>query len=96
MEMKVALIDLSAGSTEFVNVPKVLLSKYIGGSGLATYFLFQYGSPQADPLSPENPLIFMNGPYQGTGIPTSGRHQVVSKSPLTGIFGESDCGGTFG
>ena len=96
MEMKVALIDLSAGSTEIVNVPKELLRKYIGGSGLATYFLFQYGSPQADPLSPENPLIFMNGPYQGTGIPTSGRHQVVSKSPLTGIFGESDCGGTFG
>ena len=38
----------------------------------------------------------MNGPFQGTGIPTSGRHQVISKSPLTGAFGESDCGGTFG
>ena len=62
MEMKVALIDLSAGSTEIVNVPKELLRKYIGGSGLATYFLFQYGSPQADPLSPENCFKIMNIP----------------------------------
>ena len=96
MEMKVALVHLASGTSEDLLLPGEVVRKYIGGSGLGTYLLFRYGSPAADPLSPDNPLIFMNGPFQGTGIPTSGRHQVISKSPLTGAFGESDCGGTFG
>lgn len=96
MEFKIALVDLTERKITDQTIPEDLLRKYIGGSGLGTYLLFLHGVPAADPLSPENPLIFMNGPFQGTGIPTSGRHQVVSKSPLTGAFGESDCGGFFG
>ncbi|MGI6253026.1 MAG: aldehyde ferredoxin oxidoreductase family protein [Aminivibrio sp.] len=96
MEMKVGLVDLTSRTSEDLTVSDDLLRKYIGGSGLGVYFLFKYGSPKADPLSPENPLIFMNGPFQGTGIPTSGRHQILGKSPLTDAFGESDSGGTFG
>jgi len=96
MEMNIALIDLTKSTTEILPAGDELLRKYLGGSGLGTYFLFKYGSPLFDALAPENPLIFMNGPFQGTGIPTSGRHQVVSKSPLTDMFGESDCGGAFG
>jgi aldehyde:ferredoxin oxidoreductase len=38
----------------------------------------------------------MTGPFTGTAVPLSGRHAVVSRSPLTGIFGESDVGGTWG
>lgn len=96
MEMKVALVNLTSRTAEDLIVPGTVVRKYIGGSGLGAYLLFRYGSPAAEPLSPDNPLIFMNGPFQGTGIPTSGRHQVISKSPLTGAFGESDCGGNFG
>jgi aldehyde:ferredoxin oxidoreductase len=51
---------------------------------------------RTNPLGPENPLIFMTGPFTGTSVPLSGRHAVVSQSPLTGIFGESDVGGTWG
>ncbi len=96
MEMKVALVHLTSRTAEDLTVPESVVRKFIGGSGLGTYLLFRYGSPAGDPLSPDNPLIFMNGPFQGTGIPTSGRHQVISKSPLTDAFGESDCGGAFG
>ena len=38
----------------------------------------------------------MTGPLCGTRSITSGRHQIVSLSPLTGLFGESDSGGTWG
>ena len=38
----------------------------------------------------------MTGPFAGTNIPTSGRHAVVTKSPLTGIWTESDVGGSWG
>jgi aldehyde:ferredoxin oxidoreductase len=96
MEMKIALVDLTSSETDIISIKDDMLRKYLGGSGLGTYLLFKYGSPKSEALSPENPLIFLNGPFQGTGIPTSGRHQVIAKSPLTDMFGESDCGGHFG
>jgi len=37
----------------------------------------------------------MTGPFTGTGVPTSGRHHLVSRSPLTGFFGESNVGGSW-
>jgi len=52
--------------------------------------------PETDPLGPENVLIFMTGPFAATGIPTSGRHSVTTKSPPTGLFGESDIGRIWG
>jgi len=38
----------------------------------------------------------MTGPVTATKVPLSCRHEVVAKSPLTGIYGESDSGGTWG
>jgi aldehyde:ferredoxin oxidoreductase len=38
----------------------------------------------------------MTGPFAATPVITSGRHAVVTKSPLTGVFGEADSGGTWG
>jgi aldehyde:ferredoxin oxidoreductase len=51
---------------------------------------------KTNPLGPENVLIFMTGPFTGTRVPLSGRHELVAKSPLTGIYGESDVGGRWG
>jgi len=70
--------------------------KYIGGTGLATRYLFDRISPSTRPEDPENPLIFMTGPLCGTPSITSGRHQVVALSPLTGLYSESDAGGYWG
>ena len=53
-------------------------------------------SPNIDPLSDENILIFATGPVTGTIVPLSGRHVVVSKSPLTGTIFDSSAGGFFG
>ncbi|MDD2207228.1 MAG: aldehyde ferredoxin oxidoreductase family protein [Aminobacterium sp.] len=96
MKMQMVHVNLSSKAIETFSVEESIARRYIGGSGLGTYFFFKYSQPEVEPLSPENSLIFMNGPFQGTGIPTSGRHQIISKSPLTGAFGESDAGGTFG
>ena len=52
-------------------------------------------SPQIDPLSPENALIFLTGPLTGTVL-TSGRYQVISRSPLTNTICDSSSGGIFG
>ncbi|MBC7241379.1 MAG: aldehyde ferredoxin oxidoreductase [Anaerolineae bacterium] len=49
--------------------------------------------PGTDPLGPENPLIFTNGPFAGWPISSAGRLSVGGKSPLTGGIKESNAGG---
>ena len=39
--------------------------------------------PGVDPLSPDNPLIFMPGPFSGLPVPAASRTCVVTKSPMT-------------
>ena len=74
------------------DVTKLLL----GGKGLGAYYLYKESVPHADPLSPENPFIFVVGPLTGTSAPTSGRFGIVTKSPATHTFLDSYCGGFFG
>jgi aldehyde:ferredoxin oxidoreductase len=93
---RIAVVDLTAKRSRVMSFDEDFARKYIGGSGMGTYLLLTFCTPAVKPLSPANPLIFMTGPFMGTGIPTSGRHQVLTKSPLTGIFLESDAGGSFG
>ncbi|MCP4714468.1 MAG: aldehyde ferredoxin oxidoreductase, partial [Deltaproteobacteria bacterium] len=52
-------------------------------------------NPNVDPLAPENPIIFGCGPLVGTPFPCASRFTVTSKSPLTGIFGDTNAGGFF-
>lgn len=69
---------------------------FLGGSGLATKYLFDELKPGVDPLGPENKLIIMTGPLTGTISPSSGRFSAVTKSPLTGFWGSSNSGGHWG
>lgn len=93
---KVLRINLDDGSVREQSPDQDLYRKYIGGSGIGARFLYDMTDGDTDPLGPENPLIFMTGPFAGTTVPTSGRHQIIAKSPLTGIYGEGDAGGTWG
>lgn len=69
---------------------------FLGGSGLATKYLFDEVPKGADPLGPDNALIFMTGPLTGTESPSAGRYCVVTKSPLTGFWAEANSGGNWG
>jgi len=93
---KVLRVDLSRKKVEELTFNEEACRKFIGGSGLGAKILYDETKADTDPFSPENPLIFMAGPTANTQVPTSGRHAVVSRSPLTGVFGESDVGGTWG
>jgi len=93
---QVLRVDLTTGKITTQVFREEDLRKYIGGSGLGTKILFDETDQFTDPLGPENRLIFMTGPIVGTKAVNSGRYHVVTKSPLTGIFGEADSGGTFG
>jgi aldehyde:ferredoxin oxidoreductase len=72
------------------------VADFIGGSGLAVRLLWDRVTPQTDPLGPDNPLLFLTGPLTGTGGPSTGRFTVCARSPKTGLWGESNCGGYWG
>ncbi|HXZ36165.1 MAG TPA: aldehyde ferredoxin oxidoreductase N-terminal domain-containing protein, partial [Thermodesulfobacteriota bacterium] len=93
---KILRVDLTKGRAEAETLDENLAKKFIGGTGLATKILYDETGPETDPLGPKNRLIFMTGPFAATPVITSGRHHMVTKSPLTGAYTESDTGGTWG
>lgn len=89
-------VDLTKQTWESFSVNPDLYRAFLGGRGLGVKLYTDMVDPSIDPLSPENPLIFLTGPLTGTSISTAGRYQVVSKSPLTGTIADSSSGGSFG
>lgn len=69
---------------------------YFGGRGLIAYYLYREVPGKADPLGPENKLIFAGGPLTGLPLAGSGRNSVGAKSPLTGAYGDAEAGGFWG
>jgi aldehyde:ferredoxin oxidoreductase len=69
---------------------------FVGGNGLGVRVLYEKMKAGVDALGPENIIGFVTGCLTGTLAPGSGRHMLVSKSPLTGTWAESNSGGTFG
>ena len=89
-------INLSNHAIRIEDLDEKKAKLFIGGSGLGAKYLFDETDGSTQPLGEANVLIFSTGPFTGTGIPCSDRVGIVAKSPLTGIFAESDIGGTFG
>ena len=93
---KILRINLSTDKTSEENLNEKEAEKFIGGKGLGAHLLFRNMNPESDPLSPDNPLILCTGPLTGTSAPTSGRWCIVTKSPSTSLFLDSQVGGYFG
>lgn len=89
-------VDLTGGRCSSFTVDGEELRKFIGGSALGAKIYLDGFPLEAEPLEPDSPLMVMTGPMVGSGFPGSSRFAVCAKSPLTGIWGESACGGTFG
>ena len=93
---KIVTVDLTHGKITEKPSDSNILRSFIGGRGLGVKLYYDSVSPDIDPLSPGNPLIFATGPLTGTAAPMSGRHAMVTKSPLTGTIFSSSAGGHFG
>lgn len=93
---KVLRINLYKNLIIEEEIPVHLLEQFLAGAGLATHYLFKEVPKGADPLGPENELIAMTGPLTGTIAPSTGRYNWVFKSPLTGIWAQSNSGGFWG
>ncbi|MBC2715162.1 MAG: aldehyde ferredoxin oxidoreductase family protein [Desulfobacteraceae bacterium] len=93
---KILRVDLSESSISEETLSEDMCKMFLGGSGMATKYLFDEVPKGADPLGTDNELIFMTGPLTGTIAPSSGRFSVVAKSPLTGLWGHANSGGFWG
>jgi len=88
-------VNLSKKRVSRERIEEPELKKFLGGRGLAIKILFDELKPKIDPLGPENKLVYAAGPLAATGFPLNSRWLVAGKSPLTGIWGEATCGGSF-
>jgi aldehyde:ferredoxin oxidoreductase len=87
-------VDLTNGKIEEEELPDSIVEKFVGGKGLATYLMYKEVKPGIDPFSPENKLYVFGGPLAFI-YPTFTRTVVASKSPLTGLYCDSNAGGSF-
>jgi len=88
-------IDLDREEIKKEVTPRDLAERYLGGAGLAAYFLYRLVPPEMKPDSPQNWVILGTGPLNGTIMPCSGRLSATTLSPVTGIYADSNAGGDF-
>ena len=87
--------DLSLQQSYTIPLPDWLKKDFVGGKGFGAKLLYDLTPAGADPLGPDNVIMFMTGPLTATAAPAM-RACVVTQSPLTGIYLDSFFGGRFG
>ncbi len=93
---KILNVDLGVGSLEDEVLPDDVNRDFVGGYGVAARLLYERMEPGVDPMGPDNLLAFFGGPLTGSPSIEGNRWVVCCKSPLTGGWGDANCGGTFG
>ncbi len=92
---KMLNVNLTTGAITVERPDESLYRQYLGGYGIGARMLWDRVPKGADALGPDNMLGMFPGLL--TGTPLFGqRWQVVCKSPLTGGWGDANCGGDFG
>lgn len=90
------VVDMTTGKIEKQPLNEEYVRNYVGGRGLGARYLYDLLKPGTDPLSPDNVIIMMTGPFTGTGIYSCQKYEWISKSPLTNIYLCSNSGGKLG
>jgi len=85
-------IDMTDQTTRDTDINNTL-EEYIGGRGVGTKLVHDRAPFDADPLGPENRLVFSTGPMQTSNMSFTGRMNATAISPLTGGLLSSNAGG---
>jgi len=89
-------LDLTNHKHSIEPLKKKFIEDFVGGRGFGIKILFDEVPRGADPLSPNNKLIFTVGPLTGTKAQSASRWIAQFKSPLTNAYCRSVAGGYFG
>ncbi|UCE78386.1 MAG: aldehyde ferredoxin oxidoreductase family protein [Nitrospiraceae bacterium] len=89
-------VNLTEGRHTVEELNPALLETFLGGRGLGITVFSHEVSPETEPLSPENKLVFSSGPLVGTGAVTGASCNVITMSSLTGTIACAKMRGHFG
>jgi len=90
---KILRVNLTDGTITLEEPGAVYWRRYMGGWNVIADVLLKEVPPGADPLGPENVLVFAPGVLTGLAISGASRNAVGAKSPTTGGFGAAEVGG---
>ncbi len=92
---KILHVDLTEEELTVEEPEEKFYRKYMGGSALALYYILNKMPARADPLGPENVLVFALSVITGAAISGQSRLTIAAKSPRSGAIGDSQSGGYF-
>ena len=93
---KILRVDLSKRKFDVDGHDELFYRRYLGGRGIAAYYLLKELKRGIDPLGPDNLLIFASSVVSGAPLPGASRYTVAAKSPLTNGYAETEAGGFWG
>ncbi|MEM2464004.1 MAG: aldehyde ferredoxin oxidoreductase N-terminal domain-containing protein [Candidatus Bathyarchaeia archaeon] len=86
---KILRVNLSNKEFCVEDLDFFLARNLLGCLGIASKIMLEEVDPSVDPFSPKNKLILLTGVLTGSIAPAACKSIVVSRSPLTSIWGES-------
>ncbi len=89
-------VDLTTGEQRIETIAEEDVRRFYLGSGYAALLMHREMDPDTPPLDPRSPIYIFNGLMSGTFAPTGCRSSWCGRSPLTGIWNESNMGGHWG
>ena len=92
---KLLKVDLSTNEITEESYDESFARMFLGGNGLAAKFIYDTVPSGADPLGPENAVVFSVGPLTDTPVWGTSRGHMAAISPITGFFADSNFGGRF-
>jgi len=90
---KLLRVDLARRQVRIEATPEDLFRRFIGARGVGAAMLYRELPAGCDPLGPGNKLIFLTGPLEATLAPGANKITASFRSPLTGTYSFSLCGG---
>ncbi len=90
---KILRVNLTTGKIDIETPDQSFYRRYVGGRNIGAYYLLKEVPAGVDPFGEENKLIFAVSMLTGVSMSGQSRSSAISKSPLTGGFGEGEAGG---
>ena len=93
---KILKVDLSRREATDLELDSRDIALFLGGRGLGAKLLWDHLPVGAEPLGPDNRVVFSIGPAQGAGMVMTSKSIVSFKSPATGYYSYASGGGSLG
>lgn len=86
---KLLRVELSKDRISEEKLDLSLARNLIGGLGIASKIMLEESDPSIEPFNPENKLILATGSLTGSTVPAGNKSIIISRSPLTNVWGEA-------